>query len=170
MLLLSLFIFAGFTANGQSQLAKTSIYLEGFGNGGVYSVNLERYLSERFNVRVGFGYWTTDEDFAGEETFLTVPLMLNSLWGGGSHKFEAGAGIMFGSRKYESGDVFVVRDNRKETIFNITGVIGYRYQKPAGGLLLRAGLTPFLNLSNAEDPYPDKGFFFSGGASIGYIF
>ena len=165
-----LLLLTGLVANAQSSLAKNAVYLEGFGNGGVYSINLERYLSQRFNVRVGFGYWSSEEEFGGEETYITVPVMLNSLIGGGNHKIEVGAGVMFGSRKFESGDGFVVRENSNETIFNLTAVAGYRFQKPSGGLLLRAGLTPFLSLNNSEDPYPDKGLFISGGASIGYVF
>lgn len=168
--LLILLFLGFFISKAQEQYAKNAVYLELAGNGGLYSVNYERSLSQTINVRIGFASWSAEQDIGGEETFLTIPILLNSLIGAGNHKLEVGAGVMFGSQKYESDETLALRQNSKESIFNLTGVVGYRYQKPAGGILFRAGLTPFLDLSSAEDPFPDSGLNISGGVSVGYAF
>ena len=171
VLLLSLLFFCCVKVNAQSPLAKTAVYLELAGNGGLYSLNVEHSISQRFNARIGFASWSTEQMFGGEEKFFTIPVMLNTFFGPGNHKLEVGAGFMFGSEKYESDPQgFSGREDSKESIFNLTGVAGYRYQKPTGGFLFRAGVTPFLNLSGAEDPYPDSGLMISGGVSVGYVF
>lgn len=157
------FIFMGFLVQAQTPYAKNAVYLELLGNGGLYSLNYERAFSQKFLVRVGFASWSSSQDFGGEKSITTIPVMFNSLFGTGNHKIEGGAGFMLGSEKHSGNEVW---PKSKETIFALTGVAGYRYQKSTGGLLFRAGLTPFLNIGDAE--YPD--FNISAGGSIGYAF
>jgi hypothetical protein len=50
--------------------------------------------------------------------------------------------------------------------------LGYRYQKPAGRLLFRAGFTPFIEYASALE-YKERrlvAFYPSGGVAIGYSF
>jgi len=153
--------------------AKTSVYLELLGNGGLFSINVERLLSAKFGAGVGLASWTISEEceqtFAEcEESFLTFPLLGHVLFGRGSSKLEVGAGLLLGRRRFKS--TVGEEKDRNETIRDLTGVLGYRYQQPAGGLLFRIGLTPFLALSGGDDAYPDDGLFLSGGVSIGYSF
>ena len=70
---------------------------------------------------------------------------------------------MLGSEKHTGNEVW---PKSNETIFALTGTAGYRYQKPSGGIIFRAGLTPFVNIGDAE--YPD--FNISAGGSVGYAF
>lgn len=163
---LILLVMFTFSARSQEQVAKNAVYLEIFGNGGPYSVNYERAITQKFLLRVGFASLSSSEDFGGESSKTTIPVMINSLFGSGNHKLEAGAGVLLGSEKYTGDETLTGRPESKETIFALTGVAGYRYQKPSGGLILRAGLTPFLNIGDSE--YPD--FNFSAGGSIGYAF
>lgn len=157
-----------FSSMAQSSSAKTSFYLELLGNGGPYSLNFEQYLFSNINGRVGFASWTNEVDF-GEESFFTIPIMANALFGEKNSKLELGAGVMLGRKSFKPTSS-LGEEERKESISNLTGVIGYRYQRPAGGIIFRAGLTPFLALGDEEDPYPDNGFSLSGGLSLGYNF
>lgn len=176
LLIFSLLLLWSLCANAQTPptpLAKTSLYLEVLGNGGLYSVNVERLLSAQLGARVGFATWTIFEacehTFAEcEESFVTFPLLGNVLFGRGSSRLEVGAGLLLVRRRFESVPGAV--SDRSRTILDVTGVVGYRYQRPTGGLLFRIGLTPFLALSGGEDAYPDSGLFLSGGASLGYTF
>ena len=96
-----------------------------------------------------------------DETFTTVPAVASYLLGRGSSRLELGAGVLLGRRKTEV---------ESATIFDLTGVVGYRYMRPAGGPLFRIGLTPFFAFGDEETAYPDPGLFLSGGLSLGYTF
>ena len=161
-LLLIIFLISNYS-NSQEDFAKNVGYLEIGGNGGAYSLNYERAFSPQFLLRVGFASWSATQDFGGEKSKTTIPVMFNSLFGSGNHKIEGGLGVMLGSEKHTGNEVW---PKSKENIFALTGTAGYRYQKPAGGIIFRVGLTPFLNIGDSE--YPD--FNFSGGGSVGYAF
>ncbi len=163
--LLWLFIFSFITSNAQEEYVKNAVYLELAGNGGLYSVNYERAFSPKFMLRAGFASWSSTELF-GESTITTIPVMVNTLFGTGNHRIEGGLGLVLGTEKYKGDGSFFGGDNSKDNILPLTGTAGYRYQKSFGGLIFRAGLTPFLNLKDSE--YPD--FNFSAGASVGYAF
>lgn len=143
------------------------MYLELFGNGGLYSINAERFLSERVAARIGVGSWATDRLGAGERSIITVPVMVNSLLGRGNSRLEAGAGLLLGRSSFSS--VWGEESDRNDPIAAVTGVLGYRYLQ-ADGFLFRIGLTPFLDLTHGDDPYPDSGLSLSAGISLGYRF
>ncbi len=152
-----------YSVRSQDVYAKNAVYLEVLGNGGAYSLNYERAFSPKFLLRVGFASWSSSAPFGGDESITTIPVMINSLFGTGNHKFEGGLGFLLGGEKHSGNEAW---PESSDTIFALTGVAGYRYQKPSGGIIFRAGLTPFLNLGDSE--YPD--FNFSAGGSIGYAF
>lgn len=167
---ISIFLFLllnSFPAVSQSEEARTALYLEILGNGGLYSINVERKLTSKFFGRVGVGSWSTEGGY-GDETFVTFPVMGNFLFGEGANRLELGAGLMVGWSSSKS--VFGEGNDRNQGIFSLTAVVGYRYQKPGGGFMGRIGLTPFVDLSGNEDPYLDSGFYLSGGVSVGYSF
>lgn len=120
-------------------------YLELLGNGFLYSVNLERRV-ERYWGRIGFGY---AQDSEGGAVFA-APVMVGTLWGGGPHYLETGLGL---SLAQHPGD--------DEPFLFGSATLGYRYISP-GGLLVRAGITPFFDPRFEQDP----GVW--GGASIGW--
>ena len=169
MLPVILLLISGFGLHAQDQYAKNGGYLELGGNGGLYSLNYERFLSPDFSIRAGFASYSGESWWGDEETSVTTfPLLGNYFYGNGSNRLELGAGILLGSKKVKSG--WGEEMNRSSTIFDLTAVVGYRYQKPAGGFIFRAGFTPFYALSGGEDAYPDEGFTPSGGISFGYAF
>lgn len=167
--ILAFFLLCYFTAFSQSDNSRTAIYLELLGNGGVYSINVEHNLKSNFYGRIGMGAWSAEGNWGtGDRTIVTFPVMGNMLFGEGSNKLEVGAGMLVGWSRFNSA--FGEENDRSYGIFDLTGVVGYRYQKPEGGFLGRIGLTPFYAFTGGEDAYPDPGFFLSGGMSVGYSF
>jgi hypothetical protein len=146
--------------------APNGVYLELLGNGGLYSVNYDRKLTDRVSIRLGVGAWTSESFFGGKTTLRTVPLTVNVLGGRGNHRLEAAAGVLVGRRTRGS-----VYSSSSETsgFLSLTGTLGYRYQRQRG-FLFRTGFTPFFGLGDEETAYPDKGFLPSIGVSFGFGF
>ena len=150
-----------FTAVAQEEkYARNSLFLELFGNGGLYSINYERMLNKNLHARVGFATFTSTIFMNLETSVTTFPLLLTGTTGKKKSHFEFGGGVMTGRLKY---------DFESFTIVDLTAFIGYRYQPIGKGFLFRIGLTPFYSLDDKAD-YPDEGFFLSGGLSLGYHF
>jgi hypothetical protein len=145
--------------------SRNSIFAELLGNGGVYSINVERLLTDHLGLRVGYAAW--DSNLFGildavRDQYKTVPVTVSYLLGGGERKLELGGGMVFGRFRDFDGT---------SSFRSLTGIIGYRSQPPEGGYLFRAGLTPFYALDDDEDDaYPDTGFTWSAGVSFGYTF
>jgi hypothetical protein len=139
---------------------KTSLYLEALGNGGAYSINVERLIEPNIAIRVGFARWTAADIFGeGSSVFTTFPTTISYLVGAGSNKIEIGAGFLFAKEKSRNDSEF------SQSIVDAVGILGYRRQKAGGRTIFRIGLTPFYAL---KGDYPDTGFLLSIGASFGY--
>ena len=128
--------------------AKNSLYLELLGNGGLYSVNYDRMLSDNFGVRLGvsrFGFdaitLDQDPDADAKISVSTLTLMTNYLVGKGKHRLELGVGAM---AAFASADVDGVGGVSGKGLSG-TGTIGYRIQPLDGGFLFRVGFTPLYN-------------------------
>jgi hypothetical protein len=148
-----------FSLSSNAQIKSNSIYFELFGNGGLYSINYDRLITENLGGRIGFMYLPSiDFVITSAENIIVVPLMVN-YFAGDNNKLELGAGIIYvsidnvGFLGFESGEggSGVVG----------TAVFGYRYQPKDGGFLFRIGLTPFFSGNGAA---------VSGGLSIGFSF
>lgn len=154
------------TPASAQQARPNTAYLELLGSGGAWSVNFERALGA-FRVRLGFAGWSSSDLFgAGTTGYTTVPITLSHVKGDGNHHLETGVGVTVGRRTFESS--FDAGERSQFT--TITGILGYRYQKPAGRFVFRAVLTPMYGLGTVESAYPDKGFFPSLGISFGTAF
>ena len=134
-----------------SGFAQTNtVYLELFGNALVGSINYDRMVTDNVSVRVGYGSMSTTSStyesglMVTEDVGITmIPIIGNYLLGEGNHKLEVGGGIVMVTVDY-SGNVedidFTV--GAEGSIF--TGNVGYRYQKPDGGIFFKASLCPFF--------------------------
>ena len=147
--ILMLFAFIGATS---IHAQANTVYFELFGNGLVYSVNYDRMVTDNISVRAGYGGLTVSSTSVDSETSLIltedvkitmIPVLGNYLMGDGNHKLEIGGGVVMVSIDY-SGNV-------EDIDFSIgadgaipTGNLGYRYQKPEGGLFFKASLCPFF--------------------------
>ncbi|MEE2709006.1 MAG: hypothetical protein VYA69_05360 [Gemmatimonadota bacterium] len=158
ILLAMLFLLLSSSAQAQNN----SIFLEGGGNGAVYSLNYERVIDGKIGLRGGWSrIELTDElDSSAKYNVQFIPVIGTLMWGG-DHRLEIGGGVTFvrvdgtisigGSNFTGSGSGNVQ-----------TGVAGYRYQKSdSRGLLFRASYTP-IRISGSLVHW--------GGVSLGYSF
>ncbi len=170
------------SAAAQTVRAKNSFYIEGLGNGLVYSLNYDRLFMERkktiLAARIGASWFPS----GGGNYRIGALGELNLLYGKGKHFLETGLGLsyMYLDDYYwltdEQGTVLEVVDQKLHWLF-ATGRFGYRYQKPEGGFFFRAAFTPvFQFYDKREDKYgglfsqPDPAMTLQawGGISIGY--
>jgi len=138
-LVISFFIIEG----SQAQSNKT-LYFEGLGNGIVYSINYDwRFTpgSDGIGARVGFGGF-----YAQKDVVITLPVMVNYLFGKNGHFLELGAGGGF----YRFPDN-IVGDYDYEGFIGATFSVKYRWQPPEGGFMFTVGWTPIL--TNESAPY-----------------
>lgn len=166
----------GYNAIGQQPVKNNAVYLELGGNGLFYSLNYDKLinLSTRVKLapRIGFSYLPYDggNDFKN----LIIPTELNFLYGktAQSKNFaEAGVGLTFLEfiNGFRNGD----KNDPVSKFANVTLVrLGYRHQKPTGGLMYRAGLlVPITQDEFSKQKVGDDIFFrLWAGFSLGYSF
>ena len=165
---LTVFFFSLITLSAISQQTdnkkfhhRNSFQIELGGHGLFYSLNYERILVNgqnfKTNAQLGISYYPPSTGVRD----VWMPIYINELYSFGNHHIEGGLGYV------------VIREAIRDTENNpeewfwsglFTGRIGYRFQKPDGRLILRAGFTPFMEHDIATEFHP------SGGASIGYSF
>lgn len=120
--------------------AKNTVFIELAGKGTVYSINYDRIIRQArvaWSLRAGVMYLPESKVF-GSSLFL--PISINALTGKGNHHLELSLGQtlrFYPGYKVESQSV------PGKTDYPLTFVgVGYRYQKPAGGLFASATLSP----------------------------
>ena len=129
-----------FTQNFRALL---SLYLEVGGNSDSYALNLDHILYQREQwkggVRAGLG---TNIFFMKEEpgVYPVVPIEAYALLGKTRNHLEFGLGY---TRRFTDDP-----DLLQNMYF---GRVGFRYQVPKGGLLVRFGLTPFISPEGKDD-------------------
>ncbi|HBL30229.1 MAG TPA: hypothetical protein DD490_25635 [Acidobacteria bacterium] len=147
--------------------AHNAVFFELLGNGGVYSFNYERMLTESLGLRVGVAAWNSPILWDGggrPDRYATVPVTLSYLLGRGERKLELGGGVTFGQGTLDRSS-----DQRRDFSFrSVTAIVGYRSQPKGRGYLFRVGATPFYSFDDGEEAYPDPGLTFSAGVSFGY--
>jgi hypothetical protein len=146
-------------------VSRNAVFFELLGNGGLYSFNYERMLTESLGLRVGFATWdSSDFWFEGtpSDRYTSVPVTVSYLLGRGERKLELGGGVTFGQQTFDNSRDFSFR--------TLTAIVGYRSQPPGRGYLFRVGVTPFYSFDDGDEAYPDPGFTFSAGVSFGYRF
>jgi len=170
--LFTLFVLSGFqmlcaqeTAQDVSKVqnetvepVKNVIYFELFGNGGVYSFNYERRVTNSIWMRSGFSSFSLFGDY------LTVPLTASYVFGSSTVSLETGAGFTFFYGELPSG-LFSSSDEEsgaeKDLGFLPTGIVSLRFQPDTHNLFMKLAFTPFYNRT---------GFLPFAGLSMGYSF
>lgn len=151
------------SAESEGRKAKNLVYLELLGNGGVYSINYERMLTDDLSARLGFSYLSIGAsagDTSAKANLVTAPVLINYTVGGKNHRAELGAGatLVYVSASSTGGGV----GSSGEGVGVLgTGVVGYRYSPADGGFVFRAGFTPLFGKG---------GFLPWGGMSFGGTF
>jgi hypothetical protein len=145
--LLSIFVVAA-DARAQSDSpsltgARQAAYFELGGSAVVPSINYERRLRGDWHGRVGFSV-VTGETSEDTETTFVVPLTVSSVnRPEANHHLELGGGFTLVTGDSQDFWETVDDDEQVSNVF-LTGIAGYRYQRPQGGFQFRAVLTPII--------------------------
>ena len=128
--------------------AKNSVFVEGLGNGGLYSFNYDRRIAPTWNVRIGFSNYRVDANLAdvlsGSASAVIVPLVGSYLYNfpDSPSYLEVGAGI---SSAFLSVSASTVAPTATTAYVPIPTVVAmYRLMPAEGGFSLRAGVTPLF--------------------------
>ena len=142
--------------------AKNLIFLEAAGNGGFLSANYERLFKVKgnlnFGIRIGLSTYCLNDYTANFNPDIIVPLGINGLYGK-KHKLLIGVGQTITSIPRAS-----TKDWKPEREISVHAnfMIGYRYQKNTGGIMLSLSYTPMVEFY--------KHYRHWGAAAIGYAF
>jgi hypothetical protein len=141
------------------RVASNTFFVELGGNAVAYSLNYERFFTPKIGIRVGGMYLQADDDAGTRVGVGLFPVMATYLLGAGNSHFETGAGIGFATAGVSDSDLG--GDDFGDSAVYGTATFGYRYQKPEGGVIFRAGFTP-IYASGTLLPW--------AGVSVGYAF
>lgn len=129
-------------------IERNTVYLEAFGQGFAWSANYDRLFNTNKtfmnSFTLGATFVPSAVGFGSGETYIGMPVSYNWLLGKRSHHLELGIGLtpMF---------ALSAGDNRSD-IFYLAAApkIGYRFQRPQGGLFLKATVTALIDVVHVE--------------------
>lgn len=185
IVLLLAFLVVSFTSFAQDKkVPHQSVFVELGGSGLAYSFNYDfRFDDSRMDswgMRVGVGGYNMDGD-----SFYSLPVLVNRLYGKGPHYFEVGAGVtLFGmddnsysycaNGYFDPNGMYVCTDQLSTNSYNfilpvdnspsLMGTMNFGYRKVPvdGGFTFRVNLTPIFN---------NNGFWpLFAGIGVGYAF
>ncbi|HEX2120710.1 MAG TPA: hypothetical protein VHL59_03625 [Thermoanaerobaculia bacterium] len=128
-----------------AQTARNAAYFELGGSAIIPSLNYERQFAANparlWYGRLGMSF-VTSKTLEDTETTFVIPLTVSSVNRPASnHHLELGGGVTFAAGDRQDLFESVDDDEQFSDVF-LTGILGYRYQKPDGGFQFRAALTP----------------------------
>ncbi|WP_458987373.1 hypothetical protein [Pontibacter sp. CAU 1760] len=138
-----------------------AVYIEVGGNGDAYSLNYDQvvYQQEKFKAALRAGIGTNLFFMEGEPgVYPVVPLEALALVGNKRKHFEGGLG--YTHRFTDAAELM------KSMYF---ARLGFRYQVPRGGLLVRVAITPFIS-PDRNSKTPGVGVIPRFGFSVGQSF
>jgi len=146
------------TPSSDERTAMNTLYAEGLGAGGAYSVNYERLVLNDLGIHIGFSYWSvsaTAGTASASGSFIAVPITASYLGvSSGSHALELGGGVTIWNISVSgSSGGFVGAASGFLPIG--TAIVGYRYQPREGGFNFRIGASPLFGKGlglNANNP------------------
>lgn len=128
--------------SSSAQEARNAVHFELGGSALVPSFNYERRLNTNWFGRVGLSVVEGESADDSDTTFI-VPLTASHVSRPGSnHHLELGGGLTIAGGDRQ--DLYDFGDDEEEdfSVVVVTGIAGYRYQKPQGGFQFRAVFTP----------------------------
>jgi hypothetical protein len=158
-------------SKGQTQ----SIYAELGGQSVLYSINYEYKFAEKNKkalfLRGGIMAIPTTA-FAETRVEIGMPLEAGYVLGEKNHHFEVSTSIFMITEAKNTNLVGSTNQPSGGTTMTYLWMnrIGYRYQKPDGHFLFRAGFTPVNARLNFAKTDNFLGFFPHGGICLGYTF
>jgi hypothetical protein len=154
---LLLFVYALTSTPVLMAQAQNAAYFELGGSAIIPTANYERRLSEHWFGRIGLALVVAS---SSDDTDTTVAIPLTASWvsrPASNHHLELGGGVtIVGGDSQDLYDWSGDDEEQFSTAF-VSGIAGYRYQKPDGGFLFRAVFTP---VAGGGDFLPWAGFSF----------
>jgi len=141
-----------FSQNVSGEEGLNAFYIEGLGNGGLFSINYDRvvYQGERVHgfIRTGLTEWHADDT-----NTLDIGIIQEGgiLYGGPNHFFDSGVGVTLWTSDIEA---FIVPR------------IGYRFVSPEGLFIRVSPAMLVINTGDKEDSF--GGYWL--GLAVGYSF
>jgi hypothetical protein len=177
---------------------RKAAYLEVFGTGIGATANYEYLYKDngiKQGIKGGAGYFADLFD-ANQPRILSGNLEYITFAGSRQHQIEAGLGLAFQYKYYQKNwqsPTYYISNSDTLTTYTdhqykfrrvgpaVVPRIGYRYQTPDGGLVLRVAYTPLLYFINTEKEFYDGAVLSKtsipfqtkmawGGISIGFSF
>lgn len=161
-------------------IKNNTFYTEILGiSGSVFSFNYDRILTKDNNffldLTMGVGYLPSIKDW---NPVYGIPVSLNISSGHNYHHFEFGIGLTYNSGNVQNQKItesFGGSINSNITYESLRAFwcsirLGYKYQKPTGGLFFRVGFTPFIKLKTYSTYETNDIILPLIGLGIGYTF
>jgi len=139
-----------------NDIKRNSVYLEAFGQGMYNSLSFDRLYHTDKKIKTSFSAGLTSL-LIPELFVLAAPVSYNLLFGEKNHHLELGLGftiMSFESRTIEAHASYIGYNNTPmedpytgysyDFYTYFTPKVGYRFQKPGGGIFFRATLTPAI--------------------------
>jgi hypothetical protein len=150
----------------KSIIKKNTIFFEGYGNAGrmFYSINYERLFPLKSKCGISLRVVTS---YAYKQGLFSFPILVNLMTGKRNSHFEIGLGCVSYipvpyDNPYSDIDEFLVAP---------TGLIGYKYQRPDGGLFFKVSYTPvFYSAFYYQEQIDVAMGLLDIGVSLGYTF
>lgn len=178
------------TESDNSISGKNTVYAEFLGKGFYYSINYERNIyeiNEKLSIQGSLGFCLMDglytdnykEEVDGMSMDFTMPLELNLRYRLGNHNIVAGYGTTYW--RYYLPDIPINNANwdqqpvaptmKKVSEWFAHAVLEYRWQKPEGGFMAKAGWSPLFFAKMENFKYQKKvNFANSFNFGVGYSF
>lgn len=150
-------------------LKKNSVFVEIGGNAIIYSINYDRLIdvSTKFKLSTRIGIHYTNKFPLQYYRTLCIPIEISGLYSiyGSKHFVEIGSGLSY-LNSYDR-----ITDHTEDIII-LALRLGYRFQKPEGGLFVKIGFVPLYDwlVFNPDPAVPHHTWLLSGGLGIGYTF
>jgi hypothetical protein len=153
-ILFSISLICTMSVMAQDSLNKNTIFFEAGGNGIFYSFNFDRILKDKqehkWVGRAGITYLPFLN--SGNRQIVGIPLELSYLKGRNYNYLEIGLGFTPMYDGYKHSEF-----SKKYELLALTFLrIGYRHQKPEGGLFFKAGITPVYGIIFNYSNYPNQ--------------
>jgi hypothetical protein len=147
-----------------------AFFIELYGAGGGITANIEHKFADfrRSMVTARLGYGKHKYHGTANHMFTGIPITCSFVSGKRNHHRELGAGFLFAEGNQDEAGFNVVN----KSIF-VVPFIGYRYQRPSGGLFFKIQYTPLIKVKEYADSNRYRSqigqFIHTAGISVGYF-
>lgn len=129
-----------------NDIKRNTVYFEFLGNSATissvhYNWIFKKAKTHSYDLSLGFGYYPNKNNDLNPS--YAFPISVN--WSNGlkNHHLDLGFGLTYNSGVIQKRSY--VHSKSMEALW-LSFRLGYKYQKPNGGLFLRVGITPLLKL------------------------